>query len=33
MSGNFEILFADGRKMEGSFKAKYVKPREPIICD
>lgn len=34
MSGNFEIVFADGRKLEGSFKAKYVKPPGgPFICE
>ncbi len=33
MSGNFEIVFADGRKLEGSFKAKYVRPSYPLICE
>jgi len=33
MSGNFVIVFADGRKLEGSFKAKYVKPPGPFICE
>jgi hypothetical protein len=34
MSGNFEIVFGDGRKLEGSFKAKYVKPLGgPLICE
>jgi hypothetical protein len=33
MSGNFEIVFLDGRKLEGSFKAKYVKPPGQFICD
>jgi len=34
MLGNFEIVFTDGRKLEGSFKAKYVKPAGgPLICE
>jgi hypothetical protein len=33
MSGNFEIVFYDGRKLEGSFRAKYVKPRAELICE
>jgi len=33
MSGDFEIVFADGRKLEGSFKAKYVKPPGLFICE
>jgi hypothetical protein len=33
MSGNFEIVFDDGRKLEGSFKAKYVKPSGSFICE
>ncbi len=33
LSGNFIIRFADGRKLEGSFTAKYVKPPHQIICE
>ena len=33
MSGNFEIVFYDGRKLEGSFRAKYVKPSAELICE
>jgi hypothetical protein len=33
MSGNFEIIFDDERKLEGPFKAKYVKPASPVICE
>jgi hypothetical protein len=33
MSGNFEIVFTDGRKLEGPFRAKYVKPPHPVICE
>ena len=33
MSGNFVIVFLDDRKLEGSFKAKYVKPPSPLICE
>jgi cystathionine beta-lyase family protein involved in aluminum resistance len=34
MSGNFEIVFTYDRKLEGSFKAKYVKPPGgPLICE
>jgi hypothetical protein len=33
MTGNLEIVFIDGRKLEGSFKARYVKPPAPIICE
>jgi hypothetical protein len=34
MSGNFEIVFTEGREMAGSFKAKYVKPPGgPFICE
>ena len=33
MSGNFEIVFDDGRKLEGSFRAKYVKPPGDFICE
>jgi hypothetical protein len=33
LSGNFMFVFADGRRMEGSFNAKYVEPRVPAICE
>ena|SRR5271165_2260232 len=33
MSGSFEIVFDDGRKLEGPFKAKYVKPPRLVICE
>ena len=33
MSGNFEIVFDDGRKLEGSFRAKYVKPPGDFVCE
>jgi len=33
MSANFVIVFVDGRKLEGSFKAKYVKPAGEFICE
>ena len=33
MSGNFVIVFVDGRKLEGSFRAKYVKPPGEFICE
>ena len=33
ISGNFEIIFRDGRKLEGPFKAKYVKPPSLLICE
>ncbi len=33
MTGNFVIEFEDGRKMEGSFRAKLVKPPEVLICE
>jgi hypothetical protein len=32
MSGTF-FVFIDGRKLEGSFKAKYVKPAGEFICE
>jgi hypothetical protein len=31
--GNFEMVFADGRKLEGSFQAKYVKPVHELRCE
>jgi len=33
MLGNFEIVLIDGRRLEGSFKAKYVKPQGLFICE
>jgi hypothetical protein len=34
MSGNFIVIFADGQKLEGSFKAKSVKPPGGfLICE
>lgn len=33
ISGNFEIVLGDGRKLAGSFKAKYVKPAHLGICE
>jgi len=33
MSGNFAIVFADGKKLEGSFEAKYVTPPSQFICE
>jgi hypothetical protein len=33
MFGNFEVVFIDGRKLEGSFRAKYVKPPGEFICE
>ena len=31
--GNFEIVFLDGRKLAGSFKAKYAKPPGQFTCE
>jgi hypothetical protein len=33
MSGDFVIVFTDSRKLEGSFRAKYVKPPGEFICE
>jgi len=33
MLGNFEIVFDDSRKLEGSFRAKYVRPPGDFICE
>ena len=33
MSGNFVIVFGDGKKLEGSFDAKYVKPPGEFVCE
>ena len=33
VSGDFAIEFRDGRKLEGSFRAKRIRPPKPIICD
>jgi hypothetical protein len=32
ISGDFEVLFSDGRKREGSFSAKFAKPSTQFIC-
>jgi hypothetical protein len=33
MSGNFIVVFTDGNKLEGSFKARYVQPQGEFICE
>jgi len=33
ISGNFVIERKDGKKLQGSFKAKYLKPAARIICE
>ena len=33
ISGNFAVSFNDGRKLEGSFSAKGIKPATEIICE
>jgi hypothetical protein len=33
VSGKVTIILDGGRKLEGSFTAKYVKPRYQIICE
>jgi hypothetical protein len=33
MSGNVTIILNGGRKLEGSFVAKFVKPPRPLICE
>ena len=33
ISGKFVVAFRDGRKIEGNFTAKYVKPSPPRICE
>jgi hypothetical protein len=33
ISGNFVTSFIDGRKLEGSFSAKGIKPMTEIICE
>jgi len=33
MSGNFEIVFADDRRLDGPFKAKYVTPPGRWGCE
>ncbi len=32
-SGNFSIEYKDGRKLQGSFKAKFIKPKTQILCE
>jgi hypothetical protein len=33
ISGKFAVTLNDGRKIEGNFNAKYVKPSMPWICE
>jgi len=33
ISGNFQVSFSDGRKIDGSFSANGVKPATEIICE
>jgi hypothetical protein len=33
LSGKVTIVLGGGRKLEGSFTAKYVKPAQPLICE
>jgi len=33
VSGNFAVEFQDGQKLKGSFTAKFIWPREEIICE
>jgi hypothetical protein len=33
ISGKFVVTFIDGKKIEGNFAAKYVKPPTPVICE
>jgi hypothetical protein len=33
VSGNFAVEFQGGRKLKGSFTAKFKLPRRPIICE
>lgn len=33
ISGNFVVSFSDGRKLQGSFSAKGIKPAAEIICE
>jgi hypothetical protein len=33
MSGNFIVVFGDGKKVEGSFVAKYVEPPGLFVCE
>ncbi len=33
ISGKFVVTFNDGRKIEGSYTAKYVKPSKLAICE
>jgi hypothetical protein len=32
-SGNFAVEFKDGRKLQGSFKARFIKPKTTFICE
>jgi hypothetical protein len=33
ISGEFAVEFRDGRKLEGAFRAKYIKPASEIVCE
>jgi hypothetical protein len=33
ISGKFVVSYIDGRKLEGSFSAKGIKPATEIICE
>lgn len=33
VEGSFSIEFRDGRRIEGSFKAKFRRPEKPMICE
>lgn len=33
VSGKFVVTFKDGRKIEGNFTAKFIKPSTPQICE
>jgi len=33
ISGKFVVTFIDGKKIEGAFTAKYIKPPTPVICE
>ena len=33
LSGDFEVRLSDGRKLEGSFEAKEIKPSKDVICE
>ena len=33
VSGSFAVVVEDGRKLQGTFQAKYIKPLTRIICE